>query len=61
MPSDDIICRISLLCGSGKVIEVTSVDHAHRPNIYYHDIIDLVLDRYFNLTKKPTLTGFNII
>jgi len=53
--ADIIYCmwRISPLCGPGIVNDVAKVGHAR--NVYYQRII--VLDSYFNFTKKFYLFG----
>ena len=55
--ADTIYCmwRISLLCGSGIVNDVTKVGHAQ--NIYYQRILLGVLDSYFHFMEKSNLVG----
>ena len=53
--ADTIYCMWrKKLCESGTVNDVTKLGHAQ--NIYYQRIV-LVLDSYFNFTKKSNLVG----
>ena len=55
--ADTIYCmwRISIICGPGIVNDVTKVGHAQ--NIYLPTDCIIVLDSYFNFTKKSNLVG----